>query len=70
MARSSGSEWAGRVNVALALIKRYGCVTEAAAQLVSRYGISKRQAYRYLREAQLIGKEVPIPEKPFLTWER
>jgi hypothetical protein len=30
--------------------------------LVAHYGISPRQAYRYVRHAQLVGRRVPVPE--------
>jgi predicted DNA-binding transcriptional regulator YafY len=63
MVRSSTLERARRVNAALALLKQYDSVAKAAAALASQYGISKRQAYRYVQEARVTGKEVPIPEK-------
>ena len=63
MIRSSSLNRARRVNAALALLKQYDFVAQAAAALASQYGISKRQAYRYVQEARLTGKEVPIPEK-------
>ena len=62
MARSSSWERAQRINAALVLIKEYESVTKAAVALVARYGISKRQAYRYIHEAEVLGKQVPIPE--------
>ncbi|HDL90112.1 MAG TPA: hypothetical protein ENG14_04340 [Thermodesulforhabdus norvegica] len=62
MARSSSWERAQRINAALALIKEYESVTKAAVALAARYGISKRQAYRYIHEAEVLGKQVPIPE--------
>jgi len=36
--------------------------SEAAGTLVQAFGISKRQAYRYLREAQQHQQPVSIPE--------
>ena len=63
MVRSSNLERARRVNAALALLKQYDSVAKAAAALASEYGISKRQAYRYVQEARVAGKEVPVPEK-------
>lgn len=62
MARSSNWERAQRINAALALIKEYESVTKAAMALAARYGISMRQAYRYVHEAEVLGKQVPIPE--------
>jgi len=37
-------------------------LTDAAATLGARYGMSKRQAYRYLHEAQQQPQPVPIPQ--------
>ena len=63
MARSSSSERARRINAALALIEQHGSAARAAAALAAEYGMSRRQAYRYVHEAEVMGKEVPIPEK-------
>ena len=30
--------------------------------MIDQYGISKRQAYRYIQEAKMIRKDVPIPD--------
>jgi predicted DNA-binding transcriptional regulator YafY len=62
MTRSSKSERAQRINTALALIKSEESLSRTALALTKRYGISKRQAYRYVREAEMIGKQVPIPD--------
>jgi hypothetical protein len=62
MARSSNTEHAKRINSALALIKRKKSPGEVAAELSEQYGISRRQAYRYVREAGSIGTKVPIPD--------
>lgn len=62
MVRSSSSERARRINDALALIERHESVSQAAEALAQRHSISKRQAYRYLREAKAAGKRVPIPD--------
>jgi hypothetical protein len=42
-------EQAQRVNAALALKRRYVERSEAVRAMVDRYGISRRQAYRYVR---------------------
>lgn len=63
MTRSSDSERAQRINAALALIKSEESLSNVAKALARQYLISKRQAYRYVREAELIGKEVPIPDR-------
>ncbi len=62
MARSPNSERAKRINAALALKMKKKSSAEAAATLADEYGISRRQAYRYVNEAEKTGKEVPIPD--------
>jgi predicted DNA-binding transcriptional regulator YafY len=62
MAKSSNTERAKRVNAALELLKDHGTPTGAVAAMADRYQISKRQAYRYIHEAQKIGDKVPIPD--------
>ena len=63
MARSSNSVRAERINAAVALIGQLGSSAAAARALAAQYGISKRQAYRYVHEAKVVGKEVPIPDR-------
>jgi predicted DNA-binding transcriptional regulator YafY len=62
MLKSSNLERAHRINAALSLIKKYGSITKAANTMTERYGISKRQAYRYTRQANEIGEPIPIPD--------
>lgn len=62
MVRSSNAERARRINSALALMEKHESLSKAAAALGVQYGISKRQAYRYMHEAVVIGKRVPIPD--------
>lgn len=62
MIRSSNTEKAQRVNTALALIRKEDSVSKAAKALMSEYGLSRSQAYRYVREARLLGKQVRVPE--------
>ena len=62
MARSSDSVKAERINAALDVLRQCDSLAEAARALVRAYGISKRQAYRYLHEAQTQGQPVPLPE--------
>jgi predicted DNA-binding transcriptional regulator YafY len=62
MIRSSKTERAQRINTALTLIKTKGSLSSAASALARRYRISKRQAYRYVREAEMIGEQVPVPD--------
>ncbi len=62
MARSSDSVKAERINAALEVLRQYDSLAEAARALVEAYGMSKRQAYRYLHQAQRQGQPVPVPE--------
>ncbi len=62
MARSSNAIRAERLNAALALLEEQQSVADVAATLVATYGMSKRQAYRYLSEAQQQSQPVPIPQ--------
>jgi hypothetical protein len=62
MAKSSQSERAQRINSALSLIQEQNSTAKAATAMADQYGISKRQAYRYVREAKALGKQVPIPD--------
>lgn len=63
MTKSSNLERAQRINAALALIKEYKAPAKAAKALAAHYGISRRQAYRYVHEAEATGTQVPIPDK-------
>jgi len=63
MARSSNSQRAERINAAVALIERRSSPAEAATALAVQYSISKRQAYRYVKKAGVVGKRVPIPDQ-------
>lgn len=63
MSRSLQAELVERVNAARSLM-REGCSTEkAVAAITDRFGVSKRQAYRYLQEAQSTKSMVPVPER-------
>lgn len=61
--KSTQTERAQRINTALSLIKKYNTVSKAANAMTEKYGISKRQAYRYIHEAGKIGAEIPIPDQ-------
>lgn len=63
MKRSSNAEQARRINDALILLRKHGSLATAAAKLAAQHGISRRQAYRYVREAKAGGKPIPIPEQ-------
>jgi predicted DNA-binding transcriptional regulator YafY len=60
MSRSNGAERAQRLNAAFDLLRQGHAVAQAAAMLTEEFGLSQRQAYRYLQEAQSIDRPVPI----------
>jgi predicted DNA-binding transcriptional regulator YafY len=62
MKRTANPERAQRLNMAVGLLKSQTAVSKIAKALMKKYNISKRQAYRYVQEAQQIGKEVPVPD--------
>ena len=62
MARSTHAEKAERLNAAHGLLAGGYSIAEAAAVLSRDFGLSRRQAYRYLREAQAIGHPVAVSE--------
>lgn len=49
--------------MAIDLLKESGSFAETATTLSTQYGISKRQAYRYVKEAETTGTQIPIPDK-------
>ena len=50
--------------MAIDLLKESGSHAETATTLSSHYGISKRQAYRYVKDAESADKQqIPIPDK-------
>lgn len=52
MARATRTQRTQRLNAAFDLIVQGKYLNEAAQALVERFGLSPRQAYRYLREAR------------------
>ena len=62
MTKSSEAEQARRVNMTLNLLKRPSSSAEVLARLSVLYGLSRRQAYRYLRQARQAPGLQPIPE--------
>jgi len=64
MARSPDAIRAERLNAALGLLDEQRTLADAAAMLVATYGMSKRQAYRYLNEARKRPHPVPVPVPP------
>lgn len=62
MARSTKAQKSEHLNAAHRLLSHGTAVADAAAMLSTERGISLRQAYRYLEQAQAIGHAVPIVE--------
>ena len=60
MARSTDAEKAERLNAAHSLLARGTSMADAVVSLSRQFGLSRRQAYRYLQEAQAIGHSVPL----------
>jgi predicted DNA-binding transcriptional regulator YafY len=64
MARSTQAQRAERVRAAQELLARGTSMVEAAAALSRDFGLSRRQAYRYLEEAQAVAS--PPTAAPFV----
>jgi predicted DNA-binding transcriptional regulator YafY len=62
MTRSTDTQKAERLNAAYKLLTRGSDLADAATALSRDFGLSRRQAYRYLEEATAIGHPVPITE--------
>jgi hypothetical protein len=61
MTRSSAPEHAERINAALELLKEYDSSAKAAAEVAVRFGISRSQAYRYVRKAGTTSEKMVVP---------
>ena len=62
MARSTKADKARLLNAAHGLLKHDMALSEAAQRLSSAFGLSRRQAYRYLEQAADLGQPVPVEE--------
>jgi predicted DNA-binding transcriptional regulator YafY len=60
MDRATEPQKAERLNHARELLQRFDHLPDAVAQMVKDSGISPRQAYRYLRQAQRLTQPVPV----------
>jgi predicted DNA-binding transcriptional regulator YafY len=60
MARASEAQKAERLNLARTLLRQQARLPEAAERLARGWSISKRQAYRYLQQAQQLKQPVPV----------
>ena len=62
MTRSTKADKARLLNAAYRLRERDMALSEAAQRLSGEFGLSRRQAYRYLEQAAGLGKPVPVEE--------
>ena len=60
MTRASNTEKTLRINAAFDLLAQGYTLAEAAEALTKKFGLSRRQAYRYLQEAQAIDGPVLV----------
>ena len=60
MARASDAQKAERLNRARTLLRQRAPLPQAAERLARGWAISKRQAYRYLEQAQQLKQAVPV----------
>jgi len=63
MSKSTHSGRAERINAALGLIQKHPQLSEAVTEMVRLYGLSKRQAYRYLELANKLREPIPVPDQ-------
>ena len=62
MARASISQKTERLNLARALLQQHQQLPSAAELLARQCSISKRQAYRYLEQAQQLKRPLPVED--------
>jgi hypothetical protein len=62
MGRSTKADKARQLNAARGLLERHMELSEAAQSLASKFGLSRRQAYRYLEEAAQLPHPVEVVE--------
>ena len=60
MARASHAQKAERLNLARTLLREHAHLPAAAERLAQTCSISRRQAYRYLDQAQQLKHPVPV----------
>jgi hypothetical protein len=61
VSKSSAAEQIQRVNMAVQMLNDQTPSPEVLATLTTRYGVSRRQAFRYLRQAQANAVLLPVP---------
>jgi predicted DNA-binding transcriptional regulator YafY len=62
MTRATDALKAERLNGARILLRKHAQLPEAAERLARGWSISKRQAYRYLEQAQRLKHPIPVEE--------
>ena len=62
MARATHPQKAERLNRARTLLGKHAALPEVAERLARDWSISKRQAYRYLEQAQKLKQPVPVED--------
>lgn len=62
MARSTQSEKVERLNAAYALLAGGSAESDAVRQLSLRFGLSRRQAWRYVRDARVMSRPAEAVE--------
>jgi len=62
MARATDAQKAERLNSARTLLRQHPQLPEAAERLARQWSISRRQAYRYLEQAQELQHPLPIQD--------
>ena len=62
MSRSPHAEVTERINAARILLKKGSGVEEVVTEIVTQFGVSRRQAYRYVVKAQKKKRKTPVPE--------
>ena len=63
MPRSTDLQKTERINAAHGLLARGLSVAEAAMALSRQFTMSRRQAYRYLQQAQRASSPLPVPDQ-------
>jgi hypothetical protein len=61
--RSPQAELVERVNTVHSLLKGGTSREKTLSRIMDRFGVSRRQAYRYIEEALRIKQTVPVPER-------
>ena len=62
MSRASAAEHVQRLNMAVDLLTKKAPPQEVVSSLVRQAGVSVRQAYRYVGQAQQAPRRLPLPE--------